>query len=398
MSVLKVVNLHFSNTNINDKALHMKVQETTFYEELQNCSELDLRDNRGKAHNLSFILLGLTLSLLSNRDGNLSSMHRFMTNKNKVLCNFLEVEIEQVVSRSHLPIVLSKVNVICFEQLLFKHYGLKLSRIERSWFAGDGKELRGSIESGNKRGEVLVQIVRQSDQQTFAQSHYNGTKESEIPCLRTLIKESGICSQKFTADALHLCPKTTEMITDSNGIFIIGLKGNQKELLEDMEHCTTYLPPINEAVTIDKGHGRLETRSYKDYNIEDEYFDTRWDKTAFKSLFVVQRERFNLKTKKESRETSYYISNGKVTQKEGYFEAIRKHWGVEVNNHLRDVTLKEDKLKTKKKEVSKVFAGIRTLVINLLKRLNPKSLIAQIEKFQDDFELLLITLRKYNFL
>ena len=31
-----------------------------------------------------------------------------------------------------------------------------------------------------------------------------------------------------------------------------------------------------------------------------------------------------------------------------YYEAIRNHWSVEVTNHIRDVTLKEDKLRTKK--------------------------------------------------
>ncbi|MGI8638810.1 MAG: hypothetical protein ACR2MG_02505 [Pyrinomonadaceae bacterium] len=37
--------------------------------------------------------------------------------------------------------------------------GIKLNGGERLWFACDGKEMRGSIESGAKRGEAIVQAV-----------------------------------------------------------------------------------------------------------------------------------------------------------------------------------------------------------------------------------------------
>ncbi|EAY31398.1 hypothetical protein M23134_04231 [Microscilla marina ATCC 23134] len=39
-----------------------------------------------------------------------------------------------------------------FDYLLFTHYNFRLDPAEKQWFSGDGKELRGSIESGKKRG------------------------------------------------------------------------------------------------------------------------------------------------------------------------------------------------------------------------------------------------------
>ena len=374
------------------------MQGTTFYEQLQNCPELDLRDRRGKIHNLAFVLLGLTLSLLRNRDGCLSSIHRSIENKNAELCSFLSIDYQLVISRSHLPVILKKVSLKAFEKLLFSSYGINLQENEKEWFAGDGKELRGSILKGNKRGTAIVQLVRHHDREVLGQSFYNGKKESEKPCFQELIIESGAVNQKLTADALPLNPKPTTPIEKSGGVFLIGLKGNQKELLEDMKKCTTYLKSVNELVTTDKGHGRLEKRAYFHYEIEGEYFENRWSGTNFKSLFKVERHRLELQTGKESFTTDYYISNGKYTEKEDYFRAIREHWSVEVNNHIRDVTLKEDRLKTKKKEVSIFFARCRTLVIKLLKRTNAKNMIAQLELFQDDFLLLLRWLREINFL
>ncbi len=326
----------------------MKAKDKTFYEKLQVCEGLDLRDNRGKIHELAFVLLGVSLALLRNRDGNLSSIFRSMKNKNFELCLFLGIDNQPVVSRSQLPLILSKVDVDVFETLLFSEMGIKLNEKEKLWFAGDGKELRGSILSGDNRGEAVVQFVEHRNRDVLGQNYYNGTKESEKPCLRDLIKKTGVGNQKITADALHLSPKTTELINQSGGIFLFGLKGNQKELLEDMSHCTTRLKPVNQSVTIEKGHGRIEKRTYFQYDIESEYFDDRWKQTEFKSLFKVIRYRENIKTGVESTTTDLYISNGKYNSNEDYFSAIRNHWSVEVNNHIRDVTLQEDKFKTKK--------------------------------------------------
>jgi len=312
---------------------HQEVEGMTFYEKMQNCEALDLRDNRGRKLDICFTLLGLTIGLLRKRDGNLSSLHRSMKNKNSEMCEFLGIENEEVVSRSHLPILLEKVNIEAYEKLLFDNYGITLNETEKEWFSGDGKELRGSIEKGSKRGEVL------------GQSFYNGKKQSEKPCLRKLIEQTQARSQKITADALHLNPLMTTMVNQAGGVFIIGLKNNQKELYKDMKKCCEYLSPVNQDVTHDKGHGRVEKRSYFQYDIQEEYFDKRWNKTNFQSLFRVERQRFETRTGKESQEVDYYISNGK---KDNYFSAIRNHWSVEVPNHVRDVTLQEDKLRTKK--------------------------------------------------
>ena len=328
----------------------MEIQETTFYEELQKSETLDLRDNRGKKHDLSFVLLGLTIGLLRKRDGCLSSLHRSMKNKNTSLCHFLSIDIQPVISRSHLPILLSKVHLPTFEELLFDYYGIELLEDEKSWFSVDGKELRGSILKGDKRGEAIVTIVKQDTREVLNQDYYSGKKESEQPCVRSVLVKGKATDEKITSDALYLNPRTTALIHRANGRFIIGLKENQEELLEDMKMSCTYLKPQNQLFSTEKGHGRLEIRKYYQYDVSAEYFDSRWDKGVFKSLFKVVRTREELKTGKTSKETSFYISNGSASENEdkNYFHAIRNHWSVEVNNHIRDVTLKEDKLRTKK--------------------------------------------------
>ena len=64
----------------------------------------------------------------------------------------------------------------------------------------------------------------------------------------------------------------------------------------------------------------------------------------------------------------------------------------------RDVSLKEDKFRTKEKYITRIMATIRTLILDLLRRGNPKNLIAQMEKLQDNFDLLSQYLKKIRFL
>ena len=131
----------------------------SFFEKLQRVEGLDLRDNRGKRHDSAVVLVGVVIALLSNRDGNLSSIWRHLKNHYEKLVAHLGVEKKTVVSRAQLPLILGAVAVSVFDDLLFENYGIKLNEAERECFAMDGKELRGSIESGSKRGEAVVQVV-----------------------------------------------------------------------------------------------------------------------------------------------------------------------------------------------------------------------------------------------
>ena len=54
------------------------IKSTTFFELLQKDKNLDLRDNRGKRHNMCLVLVEFVVALLCNRDGKMSSIYRHM--------------------------------------------------------------------------------------------------------------------------------------------------------------------------------------------------------------------------------------------------------------------------------------------------------------------------------
>ncbi len=323
----------------------------SFFEKLQSVEGLDLRDNRGKRHDLSVVLVGVVIALLSNRDGNLSSIQRHLKNHYEKLVAHLGVEKKRPVSRAQLPLILGAVAVSVFDALLFENYGIKLNEAEREWFAIDGKELRGSIESGAKRGEAVVQAVSHGGQQVVRQDYYSGEKESEVPMVRKLLNSDGLASQKISLDALHCKPATLEMIARRKGKYLVGLKENQKQMKRQISLASAQQAFFAKLGTEEKGHGRIEVREYEFYDVLEMKKDERWAGCQIRTAIKVKRERIELKRGKKSVEESYYVSN-EVGKYEELAEAIRKHWSVETNNHLRDVSFKEDKMRSKKKEVT----------------------------------------------
>jgi predicted transposase YbfD/YdcC len=255
-----------------------------------------------------------------------------------------------------------------------------------------------SILPGHKRtvrraGQACVSALAHQSEQVAGQTYYDGSKESERPVVRKLLTESNLYNQKITLDALHLVPKTVSAIHGAKGVYLIGLKSNQAHLYR---YCIckalTDKADYERADEQVRAHGRLEQRSYASYSLPPDALASRWRKAGMGTLIVVSRSRKKLNGSQASQETCYYVSNAQPADQVGadeLFDAIRGHWLVEVMHHQRDVTLAEDKMRTENQPVSRIMSSLRTMVVNLLKRLNPKNMAVQIDEFADRFQLLI---------
>ena len=367
------------------------IKTTTFFQLLENTPQLDLRDNRGKRHSLALVLSGLVLALCCGRDGSLSRLHRHMSNQFDKLLQATQRTDRKPISRAQLPLLLAKVDGLHFAQLLFEWFGFVLDQEQKQWFSLDGKELRGSIQAGDTRGEVIVSAVSHQGGQVLAQAYYCGAKESERPTVADLIEKHNLSSQKLSLDALHMIPSTLTQIGKAGGQYVVGLKANQPHLYQ---LCTvTDLFKVADYEWVDKEvkhHGRVEQRTYRCFNLPHSALHQRWLPTGLCTLICVLRCREIAGI--PGQEMSYYVSNqqpsGQLEANE-LFNAIRGHWVVEVMHHKRDVTLSEDDLRTKKVGVNRLVGSLRTLVINLLESINSKNMTAQMDTFADKFSVLI---------
>lgn len=167
-------------------------QDTSFFQLLSQTTTLDGRDNRGKRHTIALVISGLILALCCGRDGNLSSLHRHMIHHFKALCQALQLTNQTVISRAQLPRLLAKVNGVLLAELLFQRFGIRLTSQQQAWFAADGKELRGSIVSGNKRGEACVSLVSQTLEKFPSQYLEISAMEQEATLLEKGLLREGL--------------------------------------------------------------------------------------------------------------------------------------------------------------------------------------------------------------
>jgi predicted transposase YbfD/YdcC len=369
-----------------------KGEITSYFEALQ-AEVPDHRGKQGRVHELAFVLCGVLLALLTGRL-KVSEIHRYMTNHFEWLKMVTGFGAKSPVSDGQLRRILREADHESFNAVNRVYFGVDVCQLaDDEWVSVDGKELRGSLEvredgTKDKRGEVVVNAVRHKDSKVVGQVFYRGDKESEKPAVRELLEKSGLKKKSVTLDALHCDPATTAMIEQGQGRYIVQVKENQAELLEDLRQIPRFTRMASRHESLEKGHGRVEYRAGEFYSIEGEYFDERWKESGLRTLGVITRQTRVLKTGKESLEVSYYISSQRIVQGnegygEGLFGAIRGHWAVEADNHVRDVTLGEDSVRAPKGGLARFLAVGRTWAIQLLRGTGAKNLKAQMEKFAD---------------
>jgi hypothetical protein len=187
------------------------------------------------------------------------------------------------------------------------------------------------------------------------------------------------------------------------GIYLIQVKDNQPELKAQLQDLAAERTPLGTQTTVNKAHGRLETRCATFFALNDLTFADRWAKSGLQSLVVMKRTTVALAKQKTTCETSYYVTNQPVERAQhavqsDLAQAIRGHWGVEAENWIRDVTLNEDHVKTKDGNQAQVLASLRTLAIRLLRKAKISNFQAALEDFTDCPSLYESFLRQVGFL
>jgi len=198
-----------------------------------------------------------------------------------------------------------------------------------------------------------------------------GEKSSEIMVVRDFLKDTGLEKNYITPDAHHCNPETTAQTGQAGGGYLVQVKENQPNLLAHCQEVGQNASLMGaENQTVDPGHGRITTRQAQLFSMASAALDARWHKSAIRTLIVIHRETFNARTEKATAETSYYISNQTLSSAQTGSEladTLRKHWGVESNNWILDVTFKEDDVQVKNGNQAQVLGKLRCFATNLLR-------------------------------
>jgi hypothetical protein len=123
---------------------------THFIELLRDIS--DPRDNRGKRHELSFVLAVTTMAILSGKN-HVSEIHRYICNKTEWLQEIFDRPNTKPISRAQLPRIIAIVDWDELNTIIEEFFGVTVENINDEWIAIDGKVLRGTITDNDNAHE-----------------------------------------------------------------------------------------------------------------------------------------------------------------------------------------------------------------------------------------------------
>lgn len=244
-------------------------------------------------------------------------------------------------------------------------------KTSRRSFDGDGRPMHLVSAFASELGVVLGQLKTEE-------------KSNEITAIPELLDLLDIAGSVVTIDAMGCQTKIVEKIIEKEAGYLIGLKGNQVSLNNDVRLLFENKPNetyFKVAEEHDKGPGRLETRrcsATEDIQwLRDQY--PQWK--DLRSIVEIESTR---EIKGEiSFEKRYYISS-LAAQPKSLLNVVRQHWGIENKLHwVLDVSFGDDQSRIRKGNAPKNMAIVKKTVLNLLniiKKTSPRLSLKRMRK------------------
>ena len=207
----------------------------------------------------------------------------------------------------------------------------------------DGKTIRGSSNEQHSAYHVVSAWVAEN-RITLGQLNVS-EKSNEIAAIPELLDMLDVSGSTVTVDAMGCQRKIAKKIVENQADYVLGLKGNQPELLDDVK---LYFESENVSNTrkTEKDHGRIEQRCfYLETNID--WLTQRSEWAGLGGIGMVKTTVTKMSTGEISEEFRYYLTS--LTDIEDFAYAVRKHWSIENQLHWQlDVTFREDSSRAKK--------------------------------------------------
>lgn len=333
----------------------------------------DPRTGNAKAHIFLEILIIAICAVICGADG-WSDMELFGKNKKDWLKTFLELP-KGIPSHDTFGRVFAKIKPDEFQ----KRFIAWVQAIEKltagQVIAMDGKKLRRSHDQeAGKEAIYMVSAWATQNQLVLGQTRV-AEKSNEITAIPELLHLLEFTGCIVTVDALGTQTEIAEAIVEGGGDYLLAVKENQGHLFEDVRYLFEVdaaqgfeYAQYSYAKTVNKGHGRLETRECWATE-KEEYLSLLRKRQQWKGLKSIVRilSQRQIGEKLEV-QTRYFISSLPANAK-AILKAKRSHWNIENQLHwVLDIAFREDESRVRKDHAAENLAVLRHLTLNLLNR------------------------------
>ena len=234
----------------------------------------------------------------------------------------------------------------------------------------DGKTLRRSRVRGH--GPIhLVNVWAARNRLVLGQLKV-ADHSNEITALPALLRALELAGCVVTVDAMGCQKEVAKEIHEADADYVLALKGNQgtlhaevKEFLDDAQ-TRGFAGVAHQFVeTVEKDHGRIETRRYWITEQIGWLADkNQWE--ALRSVGMVEAVREV--DGRRTTERRYYLSS-LPAEAARFAAAVRGHWEIENCVHwVLDVQMGEDRCAVRDQNAAQNMAALRVLCLNLLRR------------------------------
>jgi predicted transposase YbfD/YdcC len=324
----------------------------------------DPRRDLTKLHNLNDILLiGIIAVICSANTWN--EIEQYALEKEDFLRTFLELP-NGIPSHDTFNRVFSAIDSEQFETCFIQWINSLAKITQGEIVAIDGKTIRGAKANGKKSPVHMVSAWASNNNLVLGQTKVN-EKSNEITAIPKLLEVLSIEGAIVTIDAMGCQTEIVEKIIKKKADYILAVKGNQKQLHQNIKDEFRFSKSVKTITDLDMGHGRIETRTCSVItNFEFIEDNSKW-KNLHSIIKIESIREFKNSTKTIETATRYYISNLKAEAKD-FQNAIRSHWAIENKLHWTlDVAFCEDASRKRNGNAAQNFSILNKIALNLLK-------------------------------
>lgn len=315
----------------------------------------------------------MTISLLCALCGGETAvdMEHFGQMKEEFLCEFLDLPygIPCHDAYSRLFRLMKPTSLQAFFDKFRRDFAA--AQAEHPAIAIDGKEMRRSFDKAAAQSNLNVVTAFAHGARLSLGMTQTAKGGGEILALRELIEMLDVRGITITADALHCQRETCDLIVREGGDYCMQLKGNQGDMQADVRAFVADqdIEHIDEFISVDGDHGRIEERSYRVYDVPDYLIDTHQWPHLGAFVHVVSKRTVGETTSHSER--LYLLS--KCLSAKAAATLIRGHWEIENSLHWSlDVVMNDDQHRARRDNAPANFAALRRIALGIIKANNAK--------------------------
>jgi predicted transposase YbfD/YdcC len=239
----------------------------------------------------------------------------------------------------------------------------------------DGKTMRRAYQERGAKAVHMISAWAAGQRLVLGQRKVDA-KSNEITAIPELLDLLTLKGSIVTIDAMGCQKEIAAKIVAKEADYVLALKGNQGTLRDDVKMlcneqkvCGFKDVTASMSRTIEKGHGRIETRVYTAIG-DPGWLQNRHGWAGLRAVVMVESTREFVDGKSES-ETRFYITS--LWPDAGVLaEAVRGHWGVESHHWVMDMVFRDDECRIRKKNAPANLATVKHMASNLLRKAGGK--------------------------